>query len=121
MTDIKRVPLKEWRYGRANAFYTPENDTITIIEAQGLEEKTIMHEYIHAERHEKTTFKLASILNNDVYRLTLLGMLLLTSPLLLVGLYMPTLFFCVVYLLVYACSLYEEDVADTESLKRLLD
>lgn len=119
MTDIIRVPLKEWDWGQATGYYDVQTDTIYILEGSSQEDLSILHEKVHAERRNKLSFKLACVVA-DTYFIFFAYFCLLGGIFAVIGGFY-LIFLCGPILLAVLLILHkrEEVIADREAKRRL--
>lgn len=104
--------LENWDGKTSNGYYSPFTHEIHLLRGKDLEEITLMHEQIHANRRDKLTFKFAQLLGFPMVTHFLSGLLLVLA---IAGFFtslIPFFFTGGVYGFLLLCHMYEEAKAD---------
>jgi hypothetical protein len=106
--------LKDWQGGDSNGYSEPDTNTIHVIRGEDLELKMVLHEKIHLQRKNKTTFKLGSLIVtpfSNILLLILVGISFVTAP---TGYIMLSFYICLII-----CLFYEEKTTWKLTMKKL--
>jgi hypothetical protein len=119
MTKIIIDRLETWNLGKASGYFEKAKDEIHILSGEDQEFRTLVHETTHADRQNKSTFRLASFFKTPVVYAVLLTLLVFW------GFYGELInhnlygFIAVgfVFSIGFFCEIYEEYKADQAMLK----
>src|ERR1017187_7124588 len=108
MTKIIIDRLETWNLGKASGYFEKAKDEIHILSGEDQEFRTLIHETTHADRQNKSTFRLASFFKTPLVNAILLAIMVFFAfystfighnfyGFIAAGLIYSTGFFCEIY------------------------
>ncbi len=119
-TKIVKETLETWKGGKADGYFEPLTNEIHILQGKDVEFRTEIHEKVHADRQNKLTFKLGSLLQiSGVSQFIFAVMIILGIAGAATQALIPFFFIAGIFTVLIFCYMFEELRADQVMLKSM--